>query len=539
MNPGVRMGGLLQEALGMAAMVSLRDDLSVQFGEWWAFNWVRNEITIPIEELQTSPEERIAWIILHEAAHAGLTRIQDIVSPDLMQRREIHVLLNCIEDIRIEEWLLDRFPGARPWRDVCRRIEAQEKPTGLTRDRIQAFCMGLFEVAEELCRPGASPGLSDAMPEVREALERIREPLRQAIACRPPFVADWGGMAGPLYQKHPVSVCYRDRDDQSEPTPFEKWARMMQAACWFHSVRGILPVYLELLRLEPLQGGPLMGSAEVLKSLAGSSPGDAETARRALRSELARLSAAPYQRAVESNAGVIAQMSRVLDDLLPNHRGLRHQRGYRAGDRIDLGKAFQAEADPQEQERMWIRRQRRTLPDPAFVLVMDRSESMRQYGRSVAAFESLVVVREACTRAGIPFSVVAFNSAAQVIQGWDRVDESAARAALGLVLKPAFGTDLKQALEKAALLIAERRERDRFVVVLTDGMVNRVQQAGIRAAKAGMEAEGVRFHAIGIGADAAQIGTLFPGAPVLMESASLPAVLGQLLLQNFGAPAGR
>jgi hypothetical protein len=69
--------------------------------------------------------------------------------------------------------------------------------------------------------------------------------------------------------------------------------------------------------------------------------------------------------------------------------------------------------------------------------------------------------------------------------------------------------------------------------------VNRVQQAGIRAAKAGMEAEGVRFHAIGIGADAAQIGTLFPGAPVLMESASLPAVLGQLLLQNFGAPAGR
>ena len=517
----------------MAAMVSLRNDLSVQFGEWWAFNWVRNEITIPLREVQTCPEERIAWIILHEAAHAGLTRIQDIVSEPVLQRPEIHALLNCIEDIRIEEWLMERFPGSRPWREVCRGVDDSEKPAGPPRDRMSAFCMGLFEVAEELCRPGSGPGpeLGGGFPEVREALDRIREPLRQAIACRPPAVAEGGGMAGQLYQNHPVAVCYQDRDVEAVPTPFEKWVRMMQAASWFHIVRGILPVYLELLKLDPVRGGPLMGTA------AGA--GNPEAARQALRRELAQLSADPYQRAVEANAGVISQMSRVLADLLPNHRGLRQKRGYRAGDRIDLRKAFQAEADPREQERMWIRRQRRTLPDPAFVLVVDRSDSMGNHGRAQAAFGALVVVREACTRAGIPFSVVAFNDTAEVILGWDRVEEASAQKALGLVLKPSHGTDLRRALQTAAPLIAERPERDRFVFVLTDGMVERFQREGVRLAKAGMEADGVRFHAIGIGAEAAEIGALFPGAPVLGESASLPGVLGQMLLQTFGAPAGR
>ena len=31
---------------------------------------------------------------------------------------------------------------------------------------VQAFCMGLFEVAEELCRPGASPGRVEARAEL-------------------------------------------------------------------------------------------------------------------------------------------------------------------------------------------------------------------------------------------------------------------------------------------------------------------------------------------------------------------------------------
>ena len=41
------VGSQLQQALVMASMVSLRNDLAVELGDWWAFNWKTNVITIP------------------------------------------------------------------------------------------------------------------------------------------------------------------------------------------------------------------------------------------------------------------------------------------------------------------------------------------------------------------------------------------------------------------------------------------------------------------------------------------------------------
>jgi hypothetical protein len=130
----------LQEALVMAGMVSLRNDLAVELGDWWTFNWKTNVISLPKAELATRTREEISWIILHEAAHAALTRLHDIVPLNLLSRPEIHTLLNCIEDVRIEAWLVERFPGSKAWKDCtdARPLNENGEPAWATQGIFRA-----------------------------------------------------------------------------------------------------------------------------------------------------------------------------------------------------------------------------------------------------------------------------------------------------------------------------------------------------------------------------------------------------------------
>jgi Mg-chelatase subunit ChlD len=306
---------------------------------------------------------------------------------------------------------------------------------------------------------------------------------------------------------------------------------MMQATMWAHLVEGVLPVYMRLLNLPPLRQ---QGFQEVVQVRSGVLSGEKRSAsemQRALRQQLTHLNAAPYLRVVEEHREEIGRVSRLLEDLLPNHRGLRHRRGCRSGDRIDLRVAAQVEADRRLLERLWMQRKRRTLPDPAFVFVMDRSDSMKGHSRSGAAFASMVVVREACTRHKIPFAVIAFNDHPVVIHEWERLDDEKAQAALGLVLEPDNGTDLVAAVAMAGKLIAPRPERDRFVFVLTDGDVPEQQAVEVCALKQTIEETGVHFAAIGLDVDPTGFGRVFPGAPVIRQSSQLPAVMADLLVR--------
>jgi hypothetical protein len=518
----------LQEALAMASMVSLRNDLSVETGEWWSFNWVTNVITIPEEELECRPPERIAWIILHEAAHAALTRFHQILPDGFLQRDEIQRLLNCVEDLRIEEWLVERFPGSRPWRRISRDLDdAEWSPPGPTQrpeDVMHSFLRGLLKLGES---NEWIPGLE---AQVLDALRAIQPALQKAIACRPPTDAPDTDLVSRLYATHPVAGCYRDWDSQREPEPFEKWVRIMQASSWAHIAGGILPEYLRLLDLQPHRGVQL-----VLKSKAGGHRPGTKAAceaqmREALRCELAQLEASPYHRAVLEHAETIRMLSEQFAELLPNHRGLRHQRGLRSGERVDLRAAFQAEANPRYLDRIWMQRLHRTLPDPAFVLVVDRSESMGEMGRARAAFSALVVLREACARAGIPLSVIVFSDGSEVIHGWDSRNDERSKASLGMVLRVDGGTCLLAAIELAGNQIAMRCERDRFVVVLTDGMIDAPQMLEVRRMRSRIEASGVRFAAIGLGDDVSGIQSVFPRPLLLRESDDLPGVMGRLLV---------
>ena len=527
----------LQEALAMAGMVSLTNDLAVELGDAWAFNWSTRVITIPQDYLRESPREQICWIILHEAAHAALTRLHDFLPETLRNRPEVAHLLNCIEDVRIERWLVERFPGSTQWRDTSCELALKNIEIHLDDDAVVAFLKGIFWLGESHIIPESTPPLAKA------ALEEAAPYLEKAFACLPPAEAVSAISVEALYASHPVSSSYREIDAVEEPDPFEKWVRIMQAAMWAHVAEGVLPGFMRLIAASGGAALPQSLRIQVVgrggrgRRVPGAAGQPLRELEASMRDKLVSGGNGKYLQAVQRYAQEIREVTDTLMELLPNQRNLRYVRRQRSGDRLDLRMAAQFAADRRLYDQIWMQRKRRTLPDPAFVFLVDCSGSMKNEGKAIAAFESLVIVREACTRAGLKYAVLAFNGSARLVQGWERKSDAASEATLSAVLKPNGDTDLESALVHAGEFLRERPERDRMIFLLSDGMVETSQEVEIRRYREELLREGIGIMAIGLGVEMVGIDRIFPGAPVLEDASKLPGTLSKCLLEALSGAA--
>jgi uncharacterized protein YegL len=524
----------LQEALVMAGMASLRNDISVEFGEWWTFNWKTNVISLPREELVSCPREEISWIILHEAAHAALTRLHDILPHATLQRPELQLLLNCVEDVRIENWLQERFPGARPWKKITDARSSTHDPATMEEAEQENPARGFLRGLVRFGGTGAIPSVMNATALV--ALEEARPALEAAFDCVPPSTSVDPASVERLYRQHPVSRCYADTDRKQEPSPMEKWVRIMQASMWTHVATGVLPVFMRLIKEFGCPEG--MGQRTIRVTHSGVSGDNSRShadLQKALRAELENGGSGRYLKTVQKYDAQICIITELLQRLLPNHRSLRHIRGCRTGDRLDLRIAAQFEADRRLYEKLWQRREKPTLPEPAFVFVMDRSSSMRSHGKSLAAYESLVLIRESCTRVGIPFAVIMFNSQAEVIHGWEHMNDDASEAALSAILRTNGGTSVSEGLTCASSELEQRHERDRYVFLMTDGAVCESDRVKITKWLTQFEQDDIRVLPFGLGHESEEITNIFPGAEIVREAAEFPASLSRSLLRVLGS----
>ncbi len=526
----------LQEALVMAGMVSLRNDLSVQLGDWWTFNWKTNVISLPEAELERCPKEEVCWIILHEAAHAALTRLHDILPRATLQRPELQMLLNCVEDVRIENWILQRFPGSAPWKNVAETMSRVDDPITAEEAEQEHPARAFLRGVVRLGRNGGMPVFIH--PIARAALEDALPALEAAFACVPPSTSVDNATVTPVYRQHSVALCYAEADQKQEPSAMEKWVRIMQSSMWSHVSSGVLPVFMRLIKHFGCPQSSLQRTIHVTHAGPAQGPQRShEELQKALRSELQNGGTGRYLETVHKYASEIRVITELLQRLLPNHRGLRHVRGRRSGDRLDLRVAAQFEADRRLYEKLWMRREKQTLPEPAFMFVMDRSESMRNEGKSVAAFESLVIIREACTIVGIPFAVSMFNVHAEVIHGWDQLADSASQAALSAVLKPCGGTSIAAALKNANQELTLRHERDRFVFLMTDGAVSQKDREDVVKRLTRFSQENIRVVPFGLGTDSEEITKIFPEAELVPEASEFPMALSKSLLRVLGEVA--
>ena len=116
--PSISRSVFLDELEQLARLTAGRFDLRLVVGEpgsGWSLNWWTNTISIDGGRLECETEDFTRGLVLHESAHAAITRLSEIVPQPILKDWRLFSLLNLLEDCRIETWMQIRFPGCAAW----------------------------------------------------------------------------------------------------------------------------------------------------------------------------------------------------------------------------------------------------------------------------------------------------------------------------------------------------------------------------------------------------------------------------------------
>jgi uncharacterized protein YegL len=474
---------LLGELSSLAAQV-IGEEVSVVSGEpgcMWSWNWKDREITVCPEDLSARSADVCRAVLMHECAHAAITRIYDLLDRD---RQDLYRdLLNILEDIRIEAWLAERFPGCAPWLALANRVfghEARKAPWPAGQ-QLQ-FLKGLLE---ERWFGDISPG---AAPEVVEALAETRDAVAEMARCIPP------------------------------PAPGRAAAREIlhsQQAMLAICLEKILPVWERLVRADLLAGLPRHTSCDVpFLVAAGQGPGgrrmavgNGSSGGRVHSEENTGECAHDYLSRQRALACLIDPLADEMIHLFQLNGRSREVRGHSSGGRLDLRAVMQFEADPRLYDKIWIRQKHPQRFDPAIFLLLDTSGSMKGE-KFEGAFDGIVLLSEVCMRAGLPLSVWKFSDGAEHVLPFAASGDQWRRNRLdGLRQQLGFGTNLSCGLQSVRTSPEIALHSHPVVIVLSDGEPDNEKSARAEVQK--LKAGGVACVGIGIGPETRNLRKLF------------------------------
>ncbi|MFN3199674.1 MAG: cobaltochelatase CobT-related protein [Bradymonadia bacterium] len=106
----------------------------------WAFDTVRRVILVSAKALAEDGPEVCAGILAHEVGHYFISRytwfaLEHLALPS------IHLLLNGIEDPRVNRWMPTRYPGSGPWLQAVYAHESRTRDKAVTAPDFILFCL--------------------------------------------------------------------------------------------------------------------------------------------------------------------------------------------------------------------------------------------------------------------------------------------------------------------------------------------------------------------------------------------------------------
>lgn len=546
---GTSPAELLEELRQLACLLAGRGDIEVVEGEadsGWSFNHVTETISMDPRRLRTESPDFNRGLVLHEGAHAAITRLHWFARDPFFRRQDVFSVLNAVEDCRIETWLMERFPGSRPWirgyNDKLLRADCAAQAVG---EMPPLFSLGWVIVTtwwhgrDALQLPAELAGLRD---EVWPAVEAICRAIpcgktsAQAIEQR--------------YSKEAVGGTFWTADAMDSPGPWEQEVRLCQADMWEQFKAVITPVLRRIApplrpaklppHLQPLferwlrqahWGPPAQRTGPSRNSLSqrlrhrfipSTGGGGEDDANPAWSPDLAA-----YERMRRGHAGVI---ERVGDELLRRLQPATRRSWagpFTTGARLCLRSAVRAESNPRLGEHVWERHHACSRPDPLFVLLVDRSGSMAGE-RLQATAEAATLLAEVCARCGLALSIFTFSNGCTPLIGWtDPLDDRTRGLLGGLREAGQGGTELAAALKVVREHLAQAGFTDRFLVILSDGRPDSPEATGRTLRQ--LTDEGVSIIGLGVGDDTAELAKVVPGARTGLTPAQIPGAFLQLL----------
>lgn len=535
---------LLAELQSLACLVSQRPEVTVHLAretsDPWAFNWSTAQIQVNPADYRLRPPDFNRGLLLHESAHAAISRYHSILPEALLADATVMLLMNTLEDCRIENWLQQRLPGCSPWialyNNHCFGEILADQNHQLRDQAAPAFLLGLlsrwwFSKLPEHTHPLAVAALDEVWPFVMEA-----------VACFPQGSAQSTDAEAirSAYLAHPASLCHavqqhaQHDSEMAAPDVLEMQSRMTQYQMWTLVENHILPVFRRLLCASGEEESFNQWAQQQQRSQAtrvlndatepaaqGKLPQQGQSATDRFRGR-----GALYAEAVRQQRQTIAQLRDQLLRYLTAEVRLKMVRGQPSGPRLDLRTAMQFAADPRQHTRLWQRQKLPQRPDPHFLLLVDVSGSMHGE-RALATFQTLVMLREVCLSTGIALSIMTFGSQAEVVQHWENPTAVGIPARLEVAARPSDGgTDLCAGLTLAAELLETSPYRDNTLWVLSDGVPNDAMRAKQQVRQ--LRSHGPRIVGLGLGPDTAPLSTLIGDAFTDLRPAQLPKLISRL-----------
>lgn len=534
-----------EELEQLARLTALRPDLRMVVGcsdSGWHFNWMTGVISIDGEKMTGESPDYNRGLVLHESAHAAITRLEGIVPVELLQDRRLFALLNVVEDCRIETWMQKRFPGCRPWvREYNDKLFSPVLENDGNLPLVGQFLNGI------LTRWWYGQAAEPMAEEVRQAVEAIWPAMQQILLALPPSPESLRGISD-RYAQSPVAQSYAEADQSLPPGEYEMAVRLAQYDMWCRVHEDILPVYRRLLPpgqtvCLPLKlylsrlctampdrrvNGFSFSSRfpSVTLNVSSGSGGDTETALHPDGYDA-------YLKCWQEQYPVIEHTAENLLRLFRPSGRTRLREGCPSGSRLDLRMAMRFEADPQLYDRLWSRPLVPQRIDPHFTLVIDRSGSME--GEKIQqAFKGIVLLCEVCHRVGLPLNICSFASQAESLLDHGEKLSAGVRARLGTLTESADGdTNLANALSLVTENLKTAPFRDRFVFVVSDGLLRNDDPSQPLIAQ--LTGEGVSLVGLGLGPETHQLQNHIPNSRTNLTAAELPGVLVELLAETLKA----
>lgn len=568
----------VEELTALARAIALDASLEVVVGEpggGWFINPATGIIHVDGGDLASAPPDDVRGLICHEAAHAAVTRYLTLVPQKTLRQPGIASLMNSLEDCRIEDWIVQRFPGASPWVDLYNTRLFPEDAKGLDQQPFfRQFCLGAIHEWWH----GELPG--NLHPAPREALEETRDARSRIVGAQPPVDAEIDILEAMTYETHPVARVYRASDAFVPPDPFERLVRLSAYEAYRITWLEVRPVYLRLIQKDKAHAGqmkeqeakfldhirelrfgapPKGARGRRVRVPPGLLPGGAQGDQTApmpegeageipelpqeLRELLERLAAAEPENAYEEARAAVAPFAdAMVDHLARILRPTSYPRwlgGYASGSRVDLRVAMHLEVEAGAYTRMW---QRKTLPakrDPAFLVLLDLSGSMSG-PRILHGFRGVVLCCEVLERLQIPFAVHGFQDRVIPFKDFASPLDEGMRQVLGTMPaevdgrrkggrnQPRHNWD-GPCLLTAAAMLQDFPAHDRILLVVSDGEPSGPADAsGVlhRAVATIRSTQDIHLVGIGLGPGTDHVERYYPDAIANVSLEAFPQALG-------------
>ena len=555
MNPIPSIKGFLDELERLAQLVSHMPDLVLREGDagtGWSFNRRDRVITMDGSKLRSESRNFNRGLVLHEMAHAVLTRISPYLQGDYLSRRDIYSAINAFEDIRIESWLMRRFVGGREWiteyngKLLLNTVPEFKKLEWTQLPPLQAFLAAVmarwWHGPEQVDIPKTlKPLVDEAWPHIERICKAIPGTCHDSTSrCR----------AVDEYRRSTARGLYLLHDSVRAPDEFEMEVRFKQDEFWSIFEEGILPI---IQRLAPhdldstrksnraldhalFNRWARAQSDETIESMSA----DRATAK--FNSNLSNCgqirgpgdslpwdsNLGAYLKSAQIQTHSIEKLSAILQSLFPPKWSRSWEGPRNSGIRIRMRSVTQAEANPRNILKIWERRSPPTRSIPHVTALIDRSGSM-DGERMVAAFAGCVLVSEVCHKAGIPFSLFTFSNRCEEVIGWQTALDETQRGRMGGLAKAASGgTNMAEALRKVGQHLMHSPHQHRVLVVLGDGDDGDHQVAALARR---LSQSGVHLVGLGVGPDTAAMGDCIPNSRTCLIPGAIPGALASVLEQ--------